>query len=98
MLATKLQRRILRALEAACAVKLGDDTFVEKWIVHGARGNSQDIAVTFEWSNKDGYVWEVDFSWQSLNEAQISGNEIRLIDSDGEEAIISAFQLAAARV
>lgn len=56
MLATKLQRRILRALEAACAVKLGDDTFVEKWIVHGARGNSQDIAVTLEWSNKAGYV------------------------------------------
>ena len=78
-------------------MKIGDDAFVEKWIVHGVHGDPQDIAVTFEWDER-GYVWELDFTEQSLDEAKIDGSQIWMSDSDGEAVVITVLQLGPARV
>jgi len=95
---TETQRRVLRAIEAGCLLEVGDGAFVEKSVIHGVHDEPNEIAVSFEWSGGSGYVWELDFTEQSLNEAKINGNQIRMIDSEGEEAVITVFQLEPCRV
>lgn len=95
---TAMQQRVLRALGGGNVLEVGDGSFVEKTVVHGVHGQPNDIAVSFEWSDERGYVWELDFTEQSLNEAQIDGNQIRMIDSEGEGVAITVFQLEPARV
>lgn len=95
---TALQQRVLRAFEAGHALQIGDDAFAEKWLIHGVHGEPGDVAVSIEWSDGMGYVWELDFTEQSLSEAKIDGNQIRMIDSEGEEVVITVFDLEAARI
>lgn len=95
---TDTQQRDLRALEMSHSLAVGGDALVEKWIVHGVHGDPSDIAVSFEWSDERGYVWGLDFTEQSLAEAKIDGNRIRMVDSEGEEAAITVFQLEPVRV
>ena len=72
--------------------------FPEKWLVHGVHGEPRDVALSIEWSDERGYVWELDFTEQSLNEAKVDGNQIRLIDSEGEEVVITVFQFEPTRI
>ena len=95
---TATQQRVLCALDAGNVLEVADGSFVEKSIVRGVHGQPNDIAVSFEWSDERGYVWELDFTEQTLNEAKIDGNRIQMIDSEGEEVVITAFQLEPARV
>ncbi len=90
------QQRVLRALEAVHALRIDDGVFVEKWTVHSVCDNPRGIALTLEWSSESGYVWEVDFTEQSLSEAEIDGKEIRIADSEGEEVVIATLKLEAA--
>ena len=95
---TATQKRVLRALEMSHSIAVDGDAFVEKWIVHGVHGDPSDITVSFEWSDENGYIWELDFMEQSLAEAKIDGNQIRLVDSEGEEVSVTVFQFEPVRV
>lgn len=95
---TEIQRRVLLAVERGHTLGVGDGVFVESTIVHGVHGDPNDIAVSFEWSDDKGYIWEVDFTEQSLVDAKIEGNRIQMIDSVGEEVVITVFQLQPANV
>lgn len=95
---TEHQQRIIRAVEAADALRVDDAVFAGKWVVHGAHGDPTGIAVTIEWSDESAYVWELNFTEQALNEGKIDGNQIRMIDSEGEEVAITVFQLEPACV
>lgn len=75
-----------------------DGASVERRTIFGIHGDPDNLAVRFEWSDEVGYVWEVDFTEQSLNEAKIEGNRIRMSDSLGEEVIVTVFQLEPASV
>lgn len=95
---TDTQRRVLHAIETGHALEVGDGVFEEKRTIHGIHGVSDAIAVSFEWSNEMGYIWEADFSEQSLSEAKIDGNRICMIDSGGEEVVLTIFQLEPAHI
>lgn len=95
---TGIQRRVLRAIESGHALEVGDGVFVESRIVHGVHGDPSDIAVSFEWSDDKGYIWEVDFTEQSLLDAKLEGNRIQMINSVGEEVVVTVFQLEPANV
>ena len=95
---TAIQQRVLRALDAGNVLEVADGSFVEKRIVRGVRGRPNDIAVSFEWSDDRGYIWQLDFTEQSLDQAKIDDNRIQMIDSEGEEVVIAVFQLEPACV
>ena len=95
---TDIQQRVLHALETGCALEVDDGVFVESRTLHGIHGDPDSIAVSFEWSDENGYIWEVDFTEQAISEAKIDGNQIRLIDSANEEVVVTVFQLEPAHV
>jgi hypothetical protein len=95
---TDTQQRILRAIEMGHALEVGTGLFVENRTIYNVHGESNGIAVSFEWSDEKGYIWEVDFTEQSLNEAKIEGNQIRMVDLRGEEIVITVFQFEPAQV
>lgn len=95
---TDTQTRILLAFEMSHSLAVNGEALVEKWIVQGVHGDPSDVAVSLEWSDESGYIWELDFTEQSLAEARIDGNQIRMVDSEGEEVVIGLFQLEPVRV
>lgn len=95
---TQTQQRVLRALDSEHVLEVGDGMFVEKRTIYGVHGEPDDVAVSFEWSDDKGYIWEADFTERSLAKAKIEANKIQMPDSQGEEVIITAFQLEPAHI
>ena len=95
---TNIQRRVVRAIEEAPCLAVGGMAFVLGRTVFGVHGDPDDLAVELRWNDEMGCACEALFTEQSLAQAKIGGNGIRMFDSLGTEVELTALRFEPAYV
>jgi len=92
------QKRVLLALAYSDALHVEPGFPVEQRSIFGVDGDPTDVAISLQWRDIEGCVWEADFTGQSFVEADITRNRITLHDSQGDRVCVSVHRLKPAKV
>lgn len=98
MAMTKKQQRILSALADSDMLFVEPGQVVEQRTVHGVHGEDSEVAISLQWRDAAGCVWEADFTENSLHRAAITRNRITLEDTEGTRLCLQAHRLRPQRI
>jgi hypothetical protein len=90
---TNKQDRILRALSNSDCLFVEPGFLVEQRTIYGVHGDETDLAISLQWRDTAGCQWEADFTEESLMNASMTQNRIRLNDSEGENVCVELYEL-----
>lgn len=94
---TSKQDRILHALSNSDCLFVEPGFLVEQRTIFGMHGDETDLAISLQWHDATGCEWEADFTEESLMNASMTQNRIRLNDSEGENVSVELYELKSAR-
>jgi hypothetical protein len=95
---TNTQQRVLRAIKESPCLVVGGEAFVRQRTTYGIHDDPDDLAVEIQWEDETGCRWEAQFTEQSLAQAKIEGNDMRMLDLLGTEVVLTALRFEPAFV
>ena len=87
------QERAFRALANSDILVVEPNCLVEQRTILGVHGDDTDSAISLQWRDAKGCLWEAEFTEGSLKDANIEQNRLVLKDAEGEFVCISVHQL-----
>jgi hypothetical protein len=90
---TNKEKQVLRVLSNADALFVEPGFLVEQRTIFGVHGDEADPAISLQWRDSAGCIWESDFTEKSLLDADVTGHRITLKDSGGASVCVQLHRL-----